>query len=187
MLIGATLHPRFDLIMKYFRLDELMQDCDLVITAEGGIDYQTPRGKIPSEVARRAKKQDLPVVVLAGTVGENAAVNYKIGIDAFVSIMQSPTTLENAINEAERLLIEGAESAMRMITIGSGIRKSSETRRSSRSSKNSNKSAKSSSDLTGVAVKLRTESMANKPTKSLLDAGREYWRLRIRGRYNWRP
>lgn len=122
MLIGATLRPRFDVIMKYFCIDELMKDCDLVITAEGGIDYQTPRGKIPAEVAMRAKKHNLPVIVLAGTVGHDADVNYGHGIDAFVSIMQCPSTLENAIKNAERLLIEAAEGAMRMVTIGKSLR-----------------------------------------------------------------
>lgn len=123
MLIGATLYPRFDIIMKYFNIDKLMQDCDLVITAEGGIDYQTPRGKIPAEVARRAKQKNLPVIVLAGTVGADADVNYAAGIDAFVSIMQCPSTLEMAIENAERLLIEAAEGAMRMVTIGKGLNK----------------------------------------------------------------
>lgn len=117
-LIGASLHPRFDIIMKFFNLDELMARADVVITAEGGIDYQTPRGKVPAEVARRAKATSIPVIVLAGTIGEQAVVNYEAGIDAFTSIIQSPTTLANAIQDAERLLIEAAESSMRMIMVG---------------------------------------------------------------------
>ncbi|KAG4417534.1 hypothetical protein IFR04_009346 [Cadophora malorum] len=121
MIAGATLHPRFDVIMKYFCIDDLMEDCDLVITAEGGIDYQTPRGKIPAEVARRAKQRKLPVIALAGTVGVDADVNYLAGIDAFASIMQCPTSLENAIDQAERLLKDGAESAMRMVVVGRGL------------------------------------------------------------------
>jgi len=173
-LIGATLHPRFDLIMRYFGVDELMKDCDLVITAEGGIDYQTPRGKIPSEVARRAKKQNLPVIVLAGTVGQDADINYNIGIDAFISILQCPSSLESAIREAERLLIEGAESAMRMVTIGSAIRKSSEDR-----------GLEKLGTVRESAVKTRGASKKVHGDTSLFGIGRKYWRLRIRGRY-WR-
>ncbi|KAH8599978.1 glycerate kinase family protein [Bisporella sp. PMI_857] len=125
MLLGATLHPRFDLIMQHFQLDELMKDCDLVITAEGGIDYQTPRGKIPAEVAARAKRLGLPVIALVGTVGVDADVNYAAGIDAFVSIIQAPISLETAIKEAERLLRDSAESAMRMIMVGRDLKKNS--------------------------------------------------------------
>ncbi|KAL8960433.1 MAG: hypothetical protein Q9183_005465, partial [Haloplaca sp. 2 TL-2023] len=83
ILIGAELHPRYDIIMQYLHIDQLLDDCDLVFTAEGGLDFQTPRGKLPAEVARRAKKRDLPVVALAGTIGRDAEVNYEIGIDAF--------------------------------------------------------------------------------------------------------
>ena len=41
--------------MKYMDLNKLLLECDLVFTAEGSIDFQTPRGKIPAEVAKCAK------------------------------------------------------------------------------------------------------------------------------------
>lgn len=118
LLIGAQLRPRYEAIMEHFNLDGLFDDCDLVFTAEGGIDFQTPRGKIPSEVAMRAKKQQLPVIVLAGTIGVDADVNYEVGINAYASILQKPMTLEEAMKEAERLLMESAECAMRMVVVG---------------------------------------------------------------------
>jgi glycerate kinase len=92
-LVGASLHPRYDIIMRFLDLDSLIADVDLIITAEGGIDYQTSRGKIPSEVARRAKAYNVPVVALAGTIGEGAAMNYEAGIHAYASIVQRPMTL----------------------------------------------------------------------------------------------
>lgn len=118
LLIGAELHPRCDIVMEFFSVDELINDADLVITAEGGIDYQTPRGKIPAEVAARAKRRGLPVIALAGTIGEGAQANYAAGIDAYTSIMQCPMSLDVAIAQAERLLTDGAEGAMRMVLIG---------------------------------------------------------------------
>jgi glycerate kinase len=101
---------------QYFNIEGLFDDCDLVITAEGAIDYQTPRGKIPAEVATRARKHKKPVIVLA--IGDNADANYDIGINAYTSILQRPSTLDEAIDETERLLIEGAEGAMRMVMVG---------------------------------------------------------------------
>jgi len=86
--IGAFLHPHHDIIMRFIDIDSLISDCDLIITAEGGIDYQTPYGKIPSEVARRARAHNIPVVALAGTIGEGAGVNYDAGIHAHASIVQ---------------------------------------------------------------------------------------------------
>ncbi|KAI4086041.1 MAG: hypothetical protein LQ344_007899 [Seirophora lacunosa] len=52
MLIGAQLYPRYDIIMQFLQIDQLLDECDLVFTAEGGLDFQTPRGKIPAEVAQ---------------------------------------------------------------------------------------------------------------------------------------
>ncbi|KAL8674240.1 MAG: hypothetical protein Q9168_001365 [Polycauliona sp. 1 TL-2023] len=121
MLIGAELYPRYDIIMQYLDIDSRLDECDLVFTAEGAIDYQTPRGKIPAEVARRAKIHGLPVIALAGTVGRDADVNYGVGIDAFASILQRPVSLETAIAEAETLLVESAESAMRMVMVGRSL------------------------------------------------------------------
>ncbi|RDW63227.1 glycerate kinase family protein [Aspergillus mulundensis] len=118
LLIGAKLRPRYEALMEYFHLEDIFNDCDLIITAEGAIDDQTPRGKIPAEVALRAKKRGIPVIVLAGTIGQNARVNHDVGIDAFASILQRPCTLEEAVGETERLLTEAAESAMRMVAIG---------------------------------------------------------------------
>ena len=46
---------------------------DLVLAAKGSLDGQTPFGKIPADAAHRAKKRDLPVIVLAGTVGKGGA------------------------------------------------------------------------------------------------------------------
>jgi glycerate kinase len=118
LLIGAELRPRYEAVMQYFNIEGLFDDCDLVITAEGAIDYQTPRGKIPAEVATRARKHKKPVIVLAGSIGDNADANYDVGINAYTSILQRPSTLDEAIDEAERLLIEGAEGAMRMVMVG---------------------------------------------------------------------
>jgi glycerate kinase len=118
LLIGAELRPRYEAIMQYFNIDSLFDDCDLIITAEGAIDYQTPRGKIPAEVAMRARKCGKPVIVLAGSIGDNADANYDVGINAYVSILQRPSTLHEAIEGAERLLMESAEGAMRMVMVG---------------------------------------------------------------------
>ncbi len=120
-LLGARLHSRYEIVMQYLELDSLLAQADVVFTAEGSIDFQTPRGKIPAEVARRAKKYGLPVITLAGTIGKNACVNLECGIDAYTSIMEAPCTLADAIENAPRLLEEATEHVMRMILIGTHL------------------------------------------------------------------
>jgi glycerate kinase len=107
--------------MEYVDLDNLFDDCDLVLTAEGGIDDQTPRGKIPTEIAQRAKTYNLPVIAIAGTIGPGARVNYEAGIDAFMCILQRPTTLDDAVKEADTLTAESSECVMRILTVGRNI------------------------------------------------------------------
>jgi len=121
LLIGAKLRPRYEAITEYFGIEDCLENCDLVVTAEGGIDYQTPQGKIPAEIATRAKRRGIPVVMLAGTVGQGSELSYGSGIDAFTSILQRPISLEGAMRDVERLLKDGAESAMRMIMVGSRL------------------------------------------------------------------
>lgn len=117
-LLGAKLHPRYDIVMQYLAFDRLLEDADLVITAEGSLDFQTPRGKIPAEVARRAKDRQLPVVALAGTIGKDAEINFERGIDAFESILAAPCSLEDAIANAPELVTKAAERVTRSILVG---------------------------------------------------------------------
>ena len=69
IMIGATLHPRYDIISSFFDLDKVLDNSELCFTCEGAIDFQTPRGKIPAEVATRAKKRGIPVIAIASGQG----------------------------------------------------------------------------------------------------------------------
>ncbi len=120
-LLGAILHPRYEIVSRYLQIEHLIRESDLVITAEGGIDFQTPRGKIPAEVARIAKHFGVPVVAIAGTVGEDAEINHEYGIDAFTSILQATCSLDEAIERAPELLTDCAEEVMRMMLVGQRV------------------------------------------------------------------
>ena len=109
--------------MQYLDIDNLLSEVDLVITAEGCIDNQTPRGKIPVEVAQRAKRYNLPVIALAGTVGQGAEMNLHHGIDYFASILASPCQLNEAIAQASTLLTNAAEQVARLLLVGRQVRR----------------------------------------------------------------
>lgn len=120
---GAILHPRFEIIMDFINIEEIIVTADVVFTAEGSLDYQTPNGKIPSEVARIAKKYNIPVIAITGTIGKGADLNYRAGIDAYISIIQKPTTLEKAMIKAPQWIEESIEAVLRQVAIGLGIAK----------------------------------------------------------------
>lgn len=128
-LLQGKLHPRYDIVMKYLELDSLIREAHLVITAEGSLDGQTPFGKVPAEVGRRAKAAGLPVIALAGTIGKGVTLNFEHGIDAFASILKRPCSLDEAIGGASKLLIRAAEDAARMILVGMRLTQANMARR----------------------------------------------------------
>ncbi|MEP3280301.1 MAG: glycerate kinase [Stappiaceae bacterium] len=119
---GATLHPRFDIVMQYLAFDSLIGKADLVITAEGSLDGQSPHGKVPCEVARRAERCGVPTIALAGTIGKGVRETLDNGIDAFASIIKRPCSLDEAIQKGDKLLRRAAEDAMRMVVVGMRLR-----------------------------------------------------------------
>ena len=117
--LGARLLPRFEVLLDHLDLDARLARADLVLTAEGALDHQTPRGKVPAEVARRAKLTGRPVLALAGTLGEGA--HTVPGVDAFTGILPAPMALAEALVRASELLTDATERALRMILLGAGL------------------------------------------------------------------
>lgn len=128
-LLSGKLHPRYEIVMNYLDLDRLIGRANLVITAEGSLDGQTPFGKVPAEVGHRAKAAGLPVIALAGTIGKGVTLNFEHGIDAFASILKRPCSLDEAIGAASKLLVRAAEDASRMILVGMRLNQASVVRR----------------------------------------------------------
>ena len=119
--LGARLIPRFDIVSRYVNLDTHLRDADLVITAEGGIDRQSVCGKILSEVGGRARRLGVPVIALAGTVGENAEVVHDYGIGAYFSTVSAPCPLSTAMANAPEQIERCAENVMRTVLMSMQI------------------------------------------------------------------
>ncbi|WP_369199931.1 glycerate kinase [Streptomyces sp. PU-14G] len=120
--LGARLLPRFEILLDHLDLDARLARADLVLTAEGSLDHQTARGKIPAEVARRAKTFGKPVLALAGTLGEGAHETRAAGIDAYRSILPAPVGLAEALTHAPAYLTDATEHALRMVLLGTRLR-----------------------------------------------------------------
>ena len=116
--LHATLRPGAQIVLEAVHLEEHMRTADLVITAEGQIDSQTAYGKSVGAVAGLAKRYGLPVLALAGSLGENYQVVYELGVDAVAGLPSSPMTLAYAMENAARLIREAAERACRLLQVG---------------------------------------------------------------------
>ena len=115
VFLKARLVPGIEVIIDTTNLVETLKDADLVFTAEGRIDQQSAMGKVPTGVALKAKEFGIPVIALAGEIGDDYAVVYEQGIDAVLSIAPGPITLSQSMAEAEKLISNAAECAMRLV------------------------------------------------------------------------
>ncbi|MHC2144026.1 glycerate kinase [Pseudomonas sp. 210_17 TE3656] len=110
----ATFRPGIDVVAELAGLEQAVQGADLVITGEGRFDAQTLRGKTPFGVARIARRQGVPVLVIAGTLGEGYEQLYTHGIDAAFALTNGPMSLEQACAQAAPLLQARARDIARL-------------------------------------------------------------------------
>lgn len=85
----AELKSGIETVLDIVDFDSLLTGCDLVITGEGRLDQQSIDGKAISGVARRAKRQNVPVIVIAGSITPEMEDNptlYELGVSAAFSI-----------------------------------------------------------------------------------------------------
>ncbi|MDR1070130.1 MAG: glycerate kinase [Gracilibacteraceae bacterium] len=112
---AAQLRRGTDAVLDTLRFDEMLADCDVVVTGEGRIDAQSAFGKLPQGVAARAKAQGKPALAIVGAVAPGAEVLYDEGLTAIIPICDRPMTLEEAIADAARLVQGAAERAFRLL------------------------------------------------------------------------
>lgn len=114
---NAVLESGIKIVLEETKLEQYIQDADIVITGEGRLDGQTAMGKAPVGVAKLAGKYKIPVLAFAGSVTEDAGKCNEEGIHAFFPILRGITTLEDAMDaeNARRNLMETVEQVFRLI------------------------------------------------------------------------
>ncbi|CEG25725.1 glycerate kinase [Bacillus sp. B-jedd] len=102
-----------DIVIEYTGLREKLAGADCVFTGEGQTDFQTASGKTPMGIAQEAKKLNIPVFVLAGSVGRGIDQLYEHGVSSVHSILNSPMGLDEAMERGAELLEFTAQQVMR--------------------------------------------------------------------------
>ena len=119
----ARLRPGVDIVLETTGFVELVRGADLVLTGEGRTDFQTAMGKAPVGVAQAAKRHGVPVVCLAGGLGDGADDVLAKGIDALASAVPQAMPLEEAMARGAELVEAAAARACRLIKVGAGLRR----------------------------------------------------------------
>lgn len=94
--LNAELKPGIDLLLQTLKFSEKIKGADLIITGEGRTDRQSLMGKVPSGILEEAKRQGIPVIVVAGSIEDTEILN-QAGFQGVFSIIPSPMSLETAM------------------------------------------------------------------------------------------
>lgn len=113
--LNADLKPGIDLIMEELRLEEHIQQADIVLTGEGRIDDQTLNGKSMMGIARRAQKHKVPVIAVAGSIDVDEKALHQEGITSVFSIIDKPMDLKDAIHHTDVLIESCLKNIFRLM------------------------------------------------------------------------
>lgn len=94
--LQAHLQSGIDLLLDAVDFDRKITNADWIITGEGKADRQTAEGKVPAGVLKRAKKANIPVMLIAGKVEDKACLK-QMGFARIVQISPDTLPLEEAM------------------------------------------------------------------------------------------
>ncbi|MEO6681412.1 MAG: glycerate kinase [Ginsengibacter sp.] len=93
----AQLLSGIDYFLDTLNFEKIISDADLIITGEGSLDEQTMEGKGPFGVAKKALKNNVPVVVMAGKIPLKINEEMRKHFKAIFSIGHHAVSLNTAI------------------------------------------------------------------------------------------
>ncbi|CAM4185505.1 glycerate kinase [Bordetella muralis] len=112
--LNARFRPGVEVVAELGKLAQAMEGATLAFTGEGRMDAQTLRGKTPAGVARIAQHAGVPVVALAGSLGEGYEKLHAGGITAAFSLAPGPVTLQQACENAAQYLCDRARDVTQL-------------------------------------------------------------------------
>lgn len=118
--LGARLRRGAPLVIDAAGLPAALAGADPVLTGEGRVDGQTAYGKGPAEVARRARAAGVPVVLVAGGLGEGWERVLEGGVSGVQPMAEGPATLEEMQADAAGLLERAAARACHLMSVRIG-------------------------------------------------------------------
>ena len=110
--LNAKLRIGVNIVMDVTKPEKKMKGADLVITGEGAFDRQTFFGKSAFGVASLAKKLNIPVITINGSVLSDRKNMSRENSELFAgnfSIVSRPMDLNDAIENADELLYNAAK------------------------------------------------------------------------------
>jgi glycerate kinase len=109
---GASLRPGVEFVAETAGLEPAMENSTLVLTGEGRIDAQTALGKTPMGVSLCAARHGIPVIAIAGLLGDGWEALLDHGVSEIYDIRSIAQTAKESISAWRRLLEKQTETAV---------------------------------------------------------------------------
>ncbi|WP_010098513.1 glycerate kinase [Ornithinibacillus scapharcae] len=114
LTLNAELVSGAQLVGEISKLEEAIQQADLVITGEGQSDEQTLYGKAPGYIAKLANKHRVPVILISGSLKGNLSLLLERFSGCF-SIINQPLRMDECMARAEEFLFEQTRQVVSLI------------------------------------------------------------------------
>ena len=115
-ILNATMTPGIELLLSYSDMEEMVKDCDLVITGEGQSDQQTMFGKVPVGILKVANRYQKPTICISGALGIGYMDLFDLGFVGIYSISDRAMTFQQALENAPEKLTASTYSIIKTIT-----------------------------------------------------------------------
>lgn len=115
-LLGARLVRGIDALLEVTQLEQRLAGADLCVTGEGCFDEQSVAfGKVVSGVAGACVRQNVPLLVLTGSIRGGAQALYDLcPRSSLLSIVPGVVTLDQAMQRAPEFFYDAAVRAFRL-------------------------------------------------------------------------
>lgn len=116
--LNAKLNSGIETMLDMVNFDEIIKGADLIITGEGNFDSQSLDGKVIDGISSRAKKQNIPVIVVCGGVSDNEIQKaYSQGVSAVFPITRQAKDFSITRNFSKEYLKATADNIFRLMNI----------------------------------------------------------------------
>lgn len=100
--LGASVESGADIVLKITGAEELIRNCDIVVTGEGRMDSQTVSGKGPFKVLKLGQKYNKPVYGITGILGDGYEECLKAGFERIEPLTVPTMVREDAVKSVEQ-------------------------------------------------------------------------------------
>jgi len=111
----SKLQMGIETVLDVVKFNSVASNADMVFTGEGKIDCQSLRGKVVIGVAKRAKKLNVPVIVISGGADLDIDKAYNLGVTSVFTINRLPEDFEISRSKSVENLSFTVDNIVRLI------------------------------------------------------------------------